>query len=598
MPDIVLPKPSAPSSTAIGGTPLAQDNKDFSNSTTNLTPPASTLKTQESTALNPNIARSQTLVGSPVNPGLPPINPSLLPPVNPSLNQNNVPRPPVGIGALSSTVSNKLPNNPPPATPKENPPPSPKVAKPKSSPMKFLPFILGGGLLLAIIIFVASKLMGGSAPSSGLAPGGQGTNGDTTSQAQPAGRVEVPTDQATLEYWGLWETEDGMSSILADFERENPGIKVTYTKQSNRDYRERLQTALASGNGPDLFRFHASWSPMLQTELAPMPSSVFSATQFKETFYPVASAQLTMNGQIYGVPLMYDGLVLYYNREIFETAGVEPPATWAELRTLAKKLTVKSSDGIERGGLAIGNASNVDHFSDILAVLMLQNGADLSNPNSPETRDALLFYTNFIKSDGVWSEQLPTSTVAFARGEVAMMFAPSWRAFEIQSINPELDFATTTLPQLSKTRIAWANYWVEGVSSVSKHQSQAWKLLKYLSSDNSLQKMYSVQSQTRTFGEPYSAVSLADTLIDQPVLISVLADAPYAKGWYLSSSTGDNGINDQLINYYKDAVNAILAGKSSSDVLTTLEQGTSQVLRQYGINSGASAGMGSGTGSI
>src|SRR5690606_40319838 len=106
-------------------------------------------------------------------------------------------------------------------------------------------------------------------------------------------------------------------------------------------------------------------------------------------------------------------------------SDLTPPTTWAELRTLASQLTVRSGNQIQRGGLAIGNASNVEHYGDIIGLLMLQNGADPAVPTSPEARDALLFYTNFAKVDQVWDENLPSSPVAFARGDAAMMFAPS-----------------------------------------------------------------------------------------------------------------------------------------------------------------------------
>src|SRR5690606_306277 len=112
-------------------------------------------------------------------------------------------------------------------------------------------------------------------------------------------------------------------------------------------YRERLQTAIASGNGPDIFRFHASWTPMLRNELAPIPASIYSAGEYNSTFYPVAAKQLQLNGQLVGVPLMYDGLALYYNKEMLQAADAQPPTTWAELRTLATKLTIRNGDTIQ-----------------------------------------------------------------------------------------------------------------------------------------------------------------------------------------------------------------------------------------------------------
>jgi multiple sugar transport system substrate-binding protein len=213
----------------------------------------------------------------------------------------------------------------------------------------------------------------------------------------------------------------------------------------------------------------------------------------------------------------------------------------------------------------MGNASNVEHFSDIIGLLMLQNGADLSDPTTKEAQEALQFYTNFMKVDKVWSDTLPSSTTAFARGEVAMMFAPSWRAHEILAINPNLQFGISSMPSLGSDKVAWASYWAEGVNSKSDNKDAAWKLLKYLSSKEVMQKLYSDQAETRTFGEPYSRVDLADSVATDPYVSTYLKDAPNASSWYLNSYTHDNGINDQMIKYYTDAVNAVLAGKTPAE---------------------------------
>jgi multiple sugar transport system substrate-binding protein len=298
----------------------------------------------------------------------------------------------------------------------------------------------------------------------------------------------------------------------------------------------------------------------------------------------VAGTQLQVSGTPVGIPLMYEGLALYYNVDILNTAVVQPPKTWSEVQTAARTLTVTENGVVKRAGIALGNATNVEHFSDIVALLMLQNGADFAHPNSPETRDALLFYTKFLKDD-FWSESLPNSSVAFARGDVAMMFAPSWRAHEIKQMNPSLNFATVSVPQLSgDAKFAWANYWAEGVSVKGKHQKEAWQFLKYLSSKDVQQKIYAAQAETRSFGEIYSRIDAADSLVADKVVGAYVLDAPKASGWYMSSYTHDAGINDEIIEYYADAVTGILSGKGTEEVLQTLESGVKQVLQKYGVS--------------
>src|SRR5690606_26081761 len=154
------------------------------------------------------------------------------------------------------------------------------------------------------------------------------------------------------------------------------------------------------------------------------------------------------------------------------------------------KLTVSEGNTIQRGGVALGNASNVDHFSDIIGLLMLQNGANPADPTSQAARDAMTFYTNFVRTDKVWGSALPSSTVAFARGEVAMMFAPSWKAHEVKQLNPQLKFAVTTVPQLSQNELTWGTYWAEGVNASSSKKDAAFKLIQYLSTPDTLRKLY------------------------------------------------------------------------------------------------------------
>lgn len=420
------------------------------------------------------------------------------------------------------------------------------------------------------------RFMGGGT-SVPVSDSGQGNQGGDPAPV-PAGQ------QVSLEYWGLWEPSDVMDDVIADYETQNPGVSINYSKQSHQDYRERLRNALVSGNGPDLFRYHATWVSMLHEELSPMPSAVMTANEFSSTFYPVALSQLqNRSKQIVGIPLMYEGLALYYNTEIFSTAVVDPPTTWSELRNLANQLTVRSGSTIQRAGIAMGNASNTEHFSDILAVLLLQNGAQLEQPNSPATRDALQFYTLFARSDRVWDDAQPLSSVAFARGDVAMMFAPSWRAHEVKTMNPNLQFKVVPLPQLTDNRITWANYWAEGVSSFSDNKEESWRFLKYLSSADVQKKLHASQGQVRPFGEIYSRKDLADELAADPYMGAYVRDAQYAQGWYMSSSTHDDGANDQIVGYYADAISAMLQGESVDDVMPTLELGVNQVLRQYGI---------------
>jgi len=391
--------------------------------------------------------------------------------------------------------------------------------------------------------------------------------------------------EANLIYWGLWEEEAVMRPIIEAFEKEHPKVKISYQKQSPQDYRERVAAAIKKGEGPDIFRFHNTWLPMLKDYLAPLPKKVISKAEFEKTFYPIVSQDLKWQEQYYGLPLEIDGLALFYNEKILKAAGFSPPTNWEEFRHQALALTVKDESGqIITAGAALGTANNIDHFADILGLIMLQNGVDLKNSNSSEGVEALTFYRLFAEPpQNTWDEALDNSILAFAEGKVAMIFAPSWEVFTIKAINPDLTFQTAPVPQLPGVNTTWASYWVEGVSNKSKFQDQAWEFLKYLTTKETMTALYTEASKTRLFGEPYSRVDLASTLLNQPYLGPFIAQAPNAQSFYLCGRTFDNGLNDRMIKYFEDAVNSLSSGNSPQTALETVSQGIQQVLKDYGL---------------
>jgi len=394
----------------------------------------------------------------------------------------------------------------------------------------------------------------------------------------------MPGKQTTIKYWGLWEPSAVVDSVIAEFNEENPEIKVEYVQQSHKDYRERLQSAIARGEGPDIFRFHNTWVPMLKDDLDTVPPEVYNASDFQETFYPVVTKDLRRGANFVGIPLETDGLALFVNTKIFRTAGKSPPSTWEELRQAAFDLTIRDTSGrIQTAGVALGTTNNVDHWSDILGLMLLQNGADPTNPTDKLAADALLFYTIFSRSDKVWDESLPNSTQAFATEKVAMYFGPSWRVLDIKALNPEIEFTVHPVPQLPNSNITWASYWVEGVSAKSEQKKQAWEFLKYLSSKAALEKLYAQETATRLIGEPYSRTDMQDLLKDDPYVGAYVLQAPAAQSWYLSSATHDNGINDRIIKYLEDAVNAVNQKADPERSLETASQGITQILSQYGV---------------
>ncbi len=408
-----------------------------------------------------------------------------------------------------------------------------------------------------------------------------------------------PQKETTLTYWGLWEPEPVINGIVSEWEKNHPNIKIRYVKQDKDDYRARLQSAFSRGEGPDVFRFHQTWVPMLREDLSPVPGSTVSELGLDQNYFSIVKDSLSVNDQYYGLPLMVDGLALYYNKDILRSANVSPPRTWWGLEEVAKKVTVRPQGRISTAGVALGETTNVDHWSDIIGLMIYQNGGDPADPDAL-VEDVLKYYLKFSNVNQVWDETMPRSTLAFATGKLAFYFGPSWRVFNLNEANPNLNYAITEVPQLpvvegadweeaeagnaELTDIGWSSFWVEGVWNKSENSEEAWQFLSFLSSPETMQKLYTAQSQLREFGEIYPRKELAGQ-IQNPLAKPFIEEVKTAKNWYLCSFTHDSGINDRIINYYDKAVNEIAGSGASDRVLENLQSGVSQVLEQYGLNS-------------
>ena len=394
----------------------------------------------------------------------------------------------------------------------------------------------------------------------------------------------------TLEYWDLWATQTAVDTVINDYKKIKPNVNIAYKKRTPQQYRETLENQIKTGKGPDIFTFHNTWTLMLKEELDPVPSDVVSQSEFKNNFYPVVFSDLRVNNKFVGIPLEFDGLALFYNEDIFKAGGItKPPSSWTEFAQTAAKLTVKDSAGnIRTAGAALGTASNIDHFSDILGMMILQNGGDPKSPTDKQSADALEYFANFAKGENkVWDEIMPRSSTAFVGNNLAMYFGPSWRAAEFRNGNPLLKFKVAPVPQLEGNKVAWATYWAEGVSTASTHKKEAWEFLKYLQSDEVLIKLYneSAKSPGRLFGEPYPKISLATKLASDPIVGAYISQAPYARSFPMASRTYDNGINDQIIKAYEDAVNDVAEGDQASEALETTAKNVTQILARYSSSS-------------
>lgn len=382
-----------------------------------------------------------------------------------------------------------------------------------------------------------------------------------------------------LTYWGLGEDEAVFRPIIANYQLQNPKVKITFVRQSPLNYRTRLQTQLQAGQGPDIFLIHSSWLPMFSGDLSSIDEEVTAADEYTKTFYPVAKEAFSKGGKIYAVPKEIDGLALLYNEDILKAAGVGVPATWQEFLDVARRVTVKNTAGqIQTAGAAMGTTSNVDFWPEIIGMLFLQQPeGNLTEPVNQSGAEVLQFYTGFVTDpkNKTWDVTLPSSSQMFSGGRLAFYFATAAKAVALKAENPNLNFKTAPVPQLPGGKVSYGGFWAVAVSARSQNQKKAWEFVRYLSTPEVLQAKSSLL--------PYPRQDMAGLQVDDPILGAYISQVSYYKGWYLNSGARDAGLNDEMVKLYEGALNSVLQGGDPRGALLSIQPGIQQILDKYKV---------------
>lgn len=302
--------------------------------------------------------------------------------------------------------------------------------------------IFGFFILLAVLLF------------SGVIPGFTGGN-----KQEFLGNVSV---------WGT-VPESSMTKIISDALLGDKSVAIAYTEFDMADFDRVLVEALASGTGPDVVLLPHDLIVRHSDKVYAIPYSTVSERVFRDTFAEEGELYLTPMG-VLGLPLTIDPLVMYWNRDIFSSAGVTlPPKFWDEFPALTEKLVKRDTDGdFSQSAVALGEYSNVSHAKDILSMLVMQAGNPITRRVGAEGRidsvlaerrsgteagpavSAIRFYTEFSNSSRkayTWNRALPLSRDMFTAGKLGMYFGYASEFPDIQRKNPNLNIDVSVVPQ-------------------------------------------------------------------------------------------------------------------------------------------------------
>ena len=429
-----------------------------------------------------------------------------------------------------------------------------------------------------------------------------------------------------LEYWTVFNSPDDFTEVIADYEALHPNVNINIQKFRFEEYEQMLLNALAEDRGPDIFSVHNSWVPSYRSKLMPLPPTTTLAVQgvtgtvkkevvtqfqttrslnefelrqnFLEQVYEdvfieemaiVDGEEAFGEPRIYALPVAFDTMAMYFNRDLLDNSGIAQPArTWNEFQEHVGRLArFDSNRNILTAGAAMGTSENVPRAIDILSVLMLQNGAEMEAGGAvnfhriPESLRGLRqeipgvqatdFYTSFAnpnRQSFTWDESQPDGFDAFLQGRVGYFFGYQYHQELIRGLAPALNFGVSSLPQISGNQtVNYANYWVEGVSRKTPNIDIAWDFVQFMTSTQEASK-YLARS-----GQPTALRELVPLQQEDPNLFVFASQLLTAQSWYHGQ---DPGAMEAIM---KDLIDSVLAGEDQTRDL--LELAAQRVQQTY-----------------
>ena len=151
-------------------------------------------------------------------------------------------------------------------------------------------------------------------------------------------------DQVTVRFFHRWPNEPKLSylnGLIAEFEAENPDIKIETDQVLNDAYKEKIRVLVSTDDIPDVFM---SWSGSFATNLVKSgrvqewDALLEADPEFKNSLVESQLPPFNINGKQYGIPWSMDGKAFFYNKDVFDELGLTIPTTLTELYELCEAL--------------------------------------------------------------------------------------------------------------------------------------------------------------------------------------------------------------------------------------------------------------------
>ena len=379
-----------------------------------------------------------------------------------------------------------------------------------------------------------------------------------------------------------------VDGIVDDFMKENPDITVKAIYAGNyNDARIKALAALKSGQPAQLsVMFSIDIYELIEQDAIVAFDDVVETAEEKawlDSFYPTLMENGRTAGKTWGIPFQRSTIVMYYNKDAFRAAGLDPelpPATWDELVAMGKKLT--KPDGSQWGAMIPSTGYPYWMFG----ALAMQNGQELMNSNGDTTYfddPAVVGALQFWKDLGEKHRIMPKGTIEwgtlrqnFLEGKTAIMWHSTGNLTAVKK-NAKFDFGVAMLPASKRrgTPTGGGNFYIFKKTNPAERKA-AVRLIKFMTNPENAAEWSMKTGYMGVSPAAYETQKLKAYVKDFPYAAVARDQLQYATAELSTYQTG------RVRKGLDDAIQAVLTGsKTPEAALKEAQSQADRLLKQY-----------------
>ena len=298
-------------------------------------------------------------------------------------------------------------------------------------------------------------------------------------------------DVVVIDFWGLGVEGEAVKSLVPDFEREHPGIRVRVQQIPWRAAHEKLLTAYVGDATPDICQLGNTWIPEFTAlnALAPLDSLVSASRAVDRSDYFEGIWQTNVvDGRTYGIPWYVDTRLLFYRKDLLQEAGYDRmPESWDEWLEAMRALKADAGDERYVILMPVNEWQHPVLFGLQKGAPLLREEGRYADFSEPRFREAFEFYVELFENGyapASSNTQIANVHQEFARGYFSMYPTGPWQIGEFQRRMPEElegKWMTAPMPGPDSAGVSLAGGASMVIFEASEKKEAAWKFIEYMS---------------------------------------------------------------------------------------------------------------------